>query len=109
MQTRPAVVFLIKVGKWVFLSAGTLGSFFTFAAWFLVPGPVDLNRIVVAGLFASLAINAFLLSAVLFSGTAEDRFRTLTSVFRTPPIVASGLLVIAFILVTATIPWWARR
>jgi hypothetical protein len=108
VQTRTKII-MTRTGKWVFLSAGMLGSFFTLAAWFLVPGQVDLNRIVVAGLFASLAINAFLLSGVLFCGAEEDGFRTLRLIFRTPPIIASGLLIFVFMLVTATVPWWARR
>jgi hypothetical protein len=108
MQTSPKVM-LIKTGKWVFLGAGTLGSFFTLIAWFAVPGPVDLNRIVVAGLFASLAVNAFLLSGVFFCGTTENDSHTLMLLFRTPPLIASGLLILVFTLVTATIPWWGKR
>jgi hypothetical protein len=52
-QSRNKII-LIKAGKWAFLGAGMLGVFFSFVAWFLVPGSVDLNRLVVAGLFASL-------------------------------------------------------
>ncbi|HEX4544221.1 MAG TPA: hypothetical protein VH114_13720 [Candidatus Acidoferrum sp.] len=108
MQTGTKMT-LIQGGKWTLLGAGALGSFFAFAAWFLVPGTVDLNRIVVAGLFASLAINAFLLSGVLSCGTAEDGLHTLMLILRTPPVIASVILILAFVLVTATIPIWARR
>ena len=66
------MMLLIRLGKWIFLIAGILSAFFSLVAWFLVPGPVDLNRLMVAGLFASLAINAFLLSGMLFFGSVAD-------------------------------------
>jgi hypothetical protein len=67
---------LVQFGKWALLGAGILGMFFSFVAWFFVPGTVGLNRIIVPRLFASLAVNAFLLSAVLFCGAADNEPRT---------------------------------
>ena len=108
MRTSKATT-LIHIGKWVFLTAGLLGAFFSFVAWFLVPGPVDLNRLGVAGLFASLATNAFLLSGVFFNDREEDGLHTITSIFRTTPIILSGLFLLAFVFVAATSPWWAKH
>ena len=62
---------LARIGKWAFLIAGLIGAFFSLAAWFLLPGGVDLNRLIVAALFASLATNAFLLSGAFFQGSPE--------------------------------------
>ncbi len=100
---------IVQLGKWTLFGAGILGTFFSFVAWFFVPGTADLSRIIVAGLFASLAMNAFLLSAVLFCDTADNDARALAAAFRTPPIIASALLVIGFILIAATVPWWAKH
>lgn len=108
VQTRNRET-LIAIGKWAFLCAGTLGAFFSFATWFLVPGVVDLNRILAAGLYVSLATNAFLVSGVLFYASTDDGAHVLAPVIKTPPIVMSGLLLLAFTLVAATVPWWARR
>jgi hypothetical protein len=101
--------FLMQIGKWASLAIGTMGSFLVFSAWFLVPGDINLNRLVVAGLFASLATNSFLISGILFCGNDEDGLRTVRMIFRTPPVIASGLLIIAFILVSATTQLWARH
>jgi hypothetical protein len=56
----------LQIGKWLSLGAGVLGGFFSFAAWFLVPGSVDWNRLLVASLYASLTTNALLLSGIFF-------------------------------------------
>jgi hypothetical protein len=99
----------LQIAKWVFLAAGVLGAFYSFVAWFLVPGIVDLNRLVVAGLFASLTINALLLSGIFFRESSEDGFGTLQSVFRTPPIVILVLFLTVFAGVTATAPLWGKH
>jgi hypothetical protein len=101
--------FLMQTGKWVTLGIGTLSTFLVFSAWFLVPGDIDLNRLVVAGLFASLATNSFLISGILFCGSNEDGLRTVRMIFRTPPVIASGLLLVVFLLVSATTKLWARH
>jgi hypothetical protein len=108
VQSRSKII-LIKVGKWAFLGAGMLGVFFSLVAWFLVPGAVDLNRLLVAGLFASLATNAFLLSGLFFCVNSEDGLHTLKSSFRTPPIIIAGLFLFTFVVVAATAPWWAKH
>jgi hypothetical protein len=86
----------LQIAKWVFLAAGVLGAFYSFIAWFLVPGIVDLNRLVVAGLFASLTTNALRLGGIFFRESSEDGFGTLQSVFRTPPIVILVLFLTVF-------------
>jgi hypothetical protein len=100
---------LMQIGKWTFLSLGSFGVFFSFVAWFLVPGTADVNRLVVASLFASLAINFLLLGGVFFSGSAEDDFHFITSIFRTPPIIFSGLFLLTFVFIAATVPWWGKH
>jgi len=99
----------LQIAKWVFLAAGVLGAFYSFIAWFLVPGTVDLNRLVVAGLFASLTTNALLLGGIFFRESSEDGFGTLQSVFRTPPIVILVLFLTVFAGVTATAPLWGKH
>jgi hypothetical protein len=103
------ITILIEAGKWVFLIAGVLGAYFSFAAWFLVPGVVDLNRLAAAGLFASLAISAFLLSGLFFRINAERDLHARVTLFRTLPMVICALFLLAFIIVSATAPWWGRR
>jgi hypothetical protein len=98
-----------QIGKWLFLAAGVVGAFLSFVAWFLVPGTVDSNRLVVASLFASLTTNSFLLSGIFFRDTSEGDFGTLTSVFRTPPIVILALFLAIFACVTATAPVWGKH
>ena len=62
---------LARIRQWAFLIAGLIGAFFSPDAWFLLPGGVvDLNRLIVAALFASLATNAFL-SGAFFQGSPE--------------------------------------
>jgi hypothetical protein len=100
---------LMLIGKWMLLAVGLLGCFFSFVAWFLVPGAVDRNRLVVAGLFASLATNSFFLSGMLFRESAGDGLHKVKSVFLTPPLIISGVFLLAFLLVAATAPWWASR
>jgi hypothetical protein len=102
-------ILLVQIGKWAFLSAGVVGGFISFATWFLVPGGIDLDRFVVAGLFASLTINAFLTSGVFFRGSSEQDIHTLASFFRTPPLIISVVFLLAFLLVVVTLPWWARH
>jgi hypothetical protein len=100
---------LIQLGKWGFLGLGLLGVCFAFAAWFVVPGVVDQNRLIVAVLFASLAINAFLLSGILSYASTVDRYQTFASIFRTVPVVVAGVFLLLFALVSATARWWGRR
>jgi hypothetical protein len=54
-------------------------------------------------------MNAFLLSGVFFHAGAQDNLRTLTSIFRTLPVVISGVFLLAFVLVSATARWWASH
>jgi hypothetical protein len=75
---------LIQIGKWIFWVVGTIAALFSFVAWLLVPGTVDLNRLIVAGLFASLATNGFLLSEILFGEREERGSQTIRSVLKTP-------------------------
>jgi hypothetical protein len=100
---------LLQIGKWLFLGAGVLGGFFSFAAWFLVPGPVDLNRFLIAGFYASLTTNALLLSGIFLKERSEKAFATAGSVFRTLPIVMLGLFLFVFACVTLTAPLWTKR
>src|SRR5215468_4937147 len=100
---------LARIGKWAFLIAGLIGAFFSLASWFLVPGVVDLNRLIVAALFASLATNAFLLSGAFFQGSPKQDRATMMSVFRTPPVIISGLFLVVFVLIAASSPWWRRH
>jgi hypothetical protein len=100
---------LARIGEWAFLIAGLIGAFFSLAAWFLLPGVVDLSRLIVAALFASLATNAFLLSGAFFQGSPEGDRGRMTSVFRTPPVTISGLFLIFFVLIAASSPWWRRH
>jgi len=93
MQTGNKIL-LLAIGKWLFLAAGVIGAFLSFAVWFLVPGIVDLNRLIAASLFASLATNALLLSGILFRGSTADGFGTLKLVFRSPPIVILFLFLV---------------
>ena len=99
----------LQIGKWLFLGAGVLGGFFSFAVWFLVPGSADLNRLLVASFYASLATNAFLLSGIFFREGSEKVLATAGSVFRTLPVVILGLFLVAFGCITATAPFWAKR
>ena len=98
-----------QIGKWFFLAAGVVGALLSFVEWFLVPGTVDSNRFVVASLFASLTTNSFLLSGILFRDSSEGGFGTLSSVFRTPPIVILVLFLAIFACVTATAPVWGKH
>jgi hypothetical protein len=82
---------LARIGKWTFLIAGLIGAF-SLNAWFLLPAVVDLNRLIVAALFASLATNAFLLSGAFLQGSPERDRGPMTSVFRTPPVIISSFL-----------------
>ena len=75
---------LARIGKWAFLIAGLIGTFFSLAACFLLPGVVDLNRLNLAALFTSLATNAFLLSGTFFQRSPERDRGRMMSVFRTP-------------------------
>ena len=108
MRIKSRILFL-QIGKWLFLAAGVVGAFLSFVGWFLVPGTVDLNRLVVASLFASLITNAFLLSGTFFRDSSEDDFDTSQSVFRTPPIVILVLSLAVFACVTATAPLWGKH
>ena len=90
---------LARIGKWAFLIAGLIGAFFSLDAWFLLPGVVDLNRLIVAALFASLA-----LSGAFFEGSTERDRGPMTSVFRTPPVIISGLFLIVFVVIAASSP-----
>lgn len=100
---------LARIGEWAFLIAGLIGAFFSLDAWFLLPGVVDLNRLIVAALFASLATNAFLSSGAFFQGSPERDRGPMTSVFRTPPVIISGLFLSVFVLIAASSPWWRRH
>jgi hypothetical protein len=102
-------ILFLQIGKWSFLAAGVVGAFLTFVGWFLVPGTVDLNRLVVVSLFASLTTNAFLLSGISFRDGSEGGFGTPQSVFRTPPIVILVLFLAVFACVTATAPLWGKH
>jgi hypothetical protein len=81
---------LARIGKWAFLIAGLIGAFFSLPAWFLLPGVVDLNGLIVAALFASLAGNAFLLSEPFFQRSPERDRCPMMSVFRSPPVIISA-------------------
>jgi hypothetical protein len=107
VQIRSKTV-LIQIGKWAFSCAGILGMWFAFATLLLAPGDMDLNRFLVAGLFASLATNALLISGLFFGESAEDG-KTLSSILRTRPIIIAAWFLLGFILITATSPWWASR
>jgi hypothetical protein len=100
---------LKRIGKWTFLIAGLLGVYFSLAAWFLVPGIVDLNRFIVAGIFASLATNSFLLSGVLFHLSNDGDNKLAMSFFRTPPVIIAGLFLLVFALIAVSSPWWGRH
>jgi hypothetical protein len=100
---------LLQISKWLFLGAGVLCGFFSFAAWFLVPGRVDLNRFLVAGFCASLTTNALLLSGIFFSEGSERAFATAGSVFRTLPSVMLALFLFAFGCITVTAPLWTKH
>ena len=102
---------LARIGKWAFLIAGLIGAFFSLAACFLLPGVVgvDLNRLIVAALFTSLATNAFLLSGTFVQRSPERDRGRMMSVFRTPPVIISGLFLIVFVLIAASSPWWRRH
>lgn len=108
MQTKTKML-TIRIAGWVFLCGGIAGIYFSLGAWFMVPGEVDLNRLIVAGLFASLATNALLLSGLLFSDSADGDARILRLVLRTPPVIISGLFLITFVLVSTTAAWWASH
>jgi hypothetical protein len=91
---------LARIGKLAFLIAGLIGAFFSLNAGFLLPAVVDLTRLIVAALFASLATNAFLLSGAFFQGSSERHCGPMTSVFRTPPVIISAFL---FLLLQAVL------
>jgi hypothetical protein len=98
-----------RIAKWVFLAAGVLGAFFSFSAWFLVPGIVDLNRLMVACLFASLTTNSLLLSGIFFRESSEDGLGGPQSILRSVPILILVVFLAVFAFVTATAPWWGKR
>jgi len=100
---------VIQIGRWLFLSLGVVGALIAFVALFLVPGAVDLNRIIVVCLFASLAANSLLLSALFFWEAAESSFETIRSIVRTPPAIILSLFLATLMITIAAIPWWARR
>jgi hypothetical protein len=100
---------LIRSCEWFCFAIGLLLGFFTFVALFFVPGVMDLNRLIVSGLFASLSVNAFLLSAILSRGREQDGVQFLVSMIHTRPIVILGLFVGAFVSAIVTIHWWAKH
>lgn len=103
VQTRSRVLFL-QFGRRLLFGVGVLGVCFSFVACFLVPGTLDLNRLLVLGLSASLATNVFLLSQTLYKTDYDESFGTRESVFRIPVIILS-----LFAIATVTAPLWANN
>jgi len=107
VQTRTKLR-LIRVAGIGFLFLAVVAVFFSFVGWFMVPGPTGTNRFIVAGLFTSVAINALLTSGILFarSQNAESTFKSLRIA---PAFLVSGLLVLTFVVIAVTAPWWAAH
>jgi Domain of unknown function (DUF5076) len=107
VRTRSKVLFL-QFGRRLLFGVGVLGVCFSFVAWFLVPGTLDLNRLLVSGLSASLATNVLLLSRILCKKGYDESFGTRKSVFRTPVIILSLFLAV-FAIATVTAPLRANN
>jgi hypothetical protein len=107
VQTKSKVLFPQFVRR-LLLGAGVLGVCFLFVAWFLVPGTASLNRLLLSGLFASLATNVSLLSRMFYKKGYDKGVGTRESIFRTPVIILGAILPV-FAIATVTAPVWANN
>jgi hypothetical protein len=105
---RLKTIMIIQVCKSLFLCLGTVAALLSFAALFVVPGVVDLNRLLVVGFFASIAVNAWLLSGILFYATEQDYSQILKDLSGTLPILILAVFVCAMTVATLSAPLWAK-